>query len=201
MPGKSTTSHPTRPASRRERKRGAQPGNANAVQHGFYSRALPPTEWELHSSSAIDTLEWEIKALRVLINRLAAVQDQPDPEMKDPDAPFTTILSASHRLDTLLRIQNTLHSYELTQEAARWQREILQDINKKSTPLTELLTVNNLDKIRLKLGGPQTYSLKEILKDETMQEYASLFEDPEPEEDLWGMDASITASKRKANEP
>ena len=179
MPGKSTTSHPTRPASRRERKRGAQPGNANAVQHGFYSRALPPTEWELHSSSAIDTLEWEIKALRVLINRL----------------------SASHRLDTLLRIQNTLHSYELTQEAARWQREILQDINKKSTPLTELLTVNNLDKIRLKLGGPQTYSLKEILKDETMQEYASLFEDPEPEEDLWGMDASITASKRKANEP
>ena len=181
------------PASSRGRKRGAQSGNTNAFQHGFYARALPPIEWDpppspaitLQKTYAADTLEYEIQALRVLIRRLAALQDEPDPEMKDPDAPFKTLLSASHRLDTLLHLQNTLQAYVSDLESVHYFRDLVDDCNKESTPLSYLLTVNNLEKIRMKLGGPKTLSFKQFLLAEDLQKYASIFHDPQPyEEDL-----------------
>jgi hypothetical protein len=173
------------------KKRGAQPGNTNAFQHGFYASSLPSIQWDQPPSPdikrlkiyAADTLEPEIQALRVLIGRLAAIQDEPDPEMKDPDAPFKTILSASHRLDTLLHIQNTLHSYVSELEDAHYFLDMIEDQKKKSTSPSDLLTVNNLEKIRLQLGSSKTISFKQFLSAEDLQKYASLFEDPPPEED------------------
>lgn len=178
------------PISSGGRKRGAQPGNANAFQHGFYACSLPPIEWDpppspditLQKTYAADTLEHEIQTLRVLIRRLAAVQDEPDPIMKDPDAPFNTILSASHRLDTLLRLQNTLQAFVSNLEDVHYFRDSFDELNKESTPLSDLLTVNNLEKIRMKLGGPKTLSFKQFLSADDLQKYASLFRDPEPDE-------------------
>jgi hypothetical protein len=173
------------------RSRGAQPGNHNACQHNFYTSVLPPIEWDLppvpdikaFKSYAADTLQYEIDALRVLIRRLAALQDEPDPEMKDPDAPFKTLLSASHRLDALLRIQNTLKAHVSELEDAHYLRDIVQDWNEKSAEFSDLLTINNLEKIRLSLGGPGTITVKQSLSAEDLQKYASLFSDPPPEED------------------
>jgi hypothetical protein len=173
------------------RSRGAQPGNHNACQHNFYTRVLPPIEWDLppspdikaHKSYAADTLQHETDALRVLINRLAARQDEPDPEMKDPDAPFKTLLSASRRLDALLRIQNALQSHVSKLENAHYLRDIAQDWNQKSTPFSDLLTINNLEKIHVKLCGPGISTIKQSLSTEDLQKYASLFSDPPPEED------------------
>jgi hypothetical protein len=173
------------------RSRGAQPGNHNACQHNFYTRVLPPIQWDLppspdikaHKSYAADTLQHEIDALRVLIARLAALQDQPDPEMKDPDAPFKTLLSASHRLDALLRIQNALKAHVSRLEDAHYLWDIAQDWNEKSAPFSDLLTINNLEKIRLNLGGPKISTIKQSLSAEDLQKYASLFSDPPPEEE------------------
>ena len=170
------------------KKRGAQPGNTNAFQHGFYRSSLPPIQWDQPPSPdinrfkiyAADTLEPEIQALRVLIGRHATFQDEPDPEMKDPDAPFKTLLSASHRLDTLLHIQNTLQSCVSELENAHYFLDEIEDQKEKSTPISDLLTVNNLDKIRLQLCGPITFSFKQSLSVEDLQKYASLFEDPPP---------------------
>jgi hypothetical protein len=205
---------PTRaPASSGGRKRGAQSGNSNAFQHGFYARSLPPIEWNPSPSPAIDsqksyaadTLEYEIQALRVLISRLAAVQDEPDPEMKDPDAPFNTLLSASHRLDTLLRLQNALQAYVSDLENVHYLRDFLVELNKESTPLSELLTVNNIEKIRLQLGGPETIPFKQFLSADDLQKYASIFCDPEPDqEDIPFYDdfdpLAFKALERKINE-
>jgi len=171
------------------KKRGAQPGNTNAFQHGFYDSSLPPIQWDQPPSPninrleiyAADTLEPEIQALRVLIRRLASFQDEPDPEMKDPDAPFKTLLSASHRLDTLLHIQNTLQAYVSELESAHYIRDIIEDQQGESTSPSDLLTVNNLEKIRLQLGSPITFSFKQFLSVEDLQKYASLFEDPPPD--------------------
>jgi hypothetical protein len=181
----------SQPTASSRRKRGAQSGNANAFQHGFYARSLPPIQWDPPPSPAIDsqksyaadTLEREIQALRILIRRLAAVQYEPDPEMKDPDAPFNTLLSASHRLATLLHLENGLKAYVSDLENAHYIRDFIDESNKESTPLSELLTVNNLDKIRLQLGGPKTLSFKQFLSADDLQKYASIFRDPEPDEE------------------
>jgi len=177
-------------ASSGRRKRGAQSGNTNAFQHGFYARSLPPIQWDpppapstqSQKSYAADTLEHEIEAIRILIRRLAVIQDEPDPEMKDPDAPFNTILSASHRLDTLLSLQNALQTYVTDLENVHYFRDFVDELNKESTPLSELLTVNNLEKIRMQIGGPKTLSFKQFLSADDLQKYGSVFRDPQPDE-------------------
>ncbi|ADJ26567.1 hypothetical protein Dehly_1276 [Dehalogenimonas lykanthroporepellens BL-DC-9] len=53
------------------RRRGAQPGNRNAVTHGFYARALPAEHMEaLSKAEEIEGLDEEITLLRYGIRRL-----------------------------------------------------------------------------------------------------------------------------------
>jgi hypothetical protein len=142
----------------------------------------PPTEWQARSPT-VDTLEYEIQALRVLVNRLAAFQDQPDPDLNDPDTPFKAILSASHRLNTLLRIQNDLHMLALQADALKFHTDLLKYQSQGDSPFTDLLSVLELDKLRLRVGQPGTVSVKELLKLDGNQKYASLFEEYDPETD------------------
>ena len=102
--------------------------------------------------------------------------------MKDPDAPFNTILSASYRLDTLLSLQNALQAYVSDLENVHYLRDYIDELNKESTPLSELLTVNNLEKLRMHLGGPKTLSFKQFLSADDLQKYSSVFRDPQPDE-------------------
>jgi hypothetical protein len=184
MPKKSGT-HPAR-------SRGGQSGNRNAFQHGFYAHSLPPIEWDPPPSPninrlktyAADTLAHEIDALRVLIGRLADLQDQPDPEMKDPDAPFKTLLSASQRLATLLRIENTIQANVSELEDAHSIRDSIDHFRKESTPLSDLLTVHNLERIRAQLGSSKTFALAQSLSVEDLKKYATIFADPPPEQYL-----------------
>lgn len=53
----------------RQRKRGGQPGNHNAVKHGFYSAVFKQIESELLASETSTKFEGEIDLLRVLIKR------------------------------------------------------------------------------------------------------------------------------------
>jgi hypothetical protein len=54
------------------RKPGGQPGNQNALKHGFYSRYFSPLEVEELQVSSIDGLNHEVVLLRVMIRRLVA---------------------------------------------------------------------------------------------------------------------------------
>ncbi len=60
---------PQEPQGPARRRRGGQPGNANAVKHGFYARHFHPAELaDLETVNA--SLQDEIAALRVIMRRL-----------------------------------------------------------------------------------------------------------------------------------
>ena len=52
------------------RKRGGQPGNTNALKHGFYSRRFNKIETQDLESSNLDDLSGEIALLRVFTRRV-----------------------------------------------------------------------------------------------------------------------------------
>ena len=53
-----------------KRKPGAQPGNTNALKHGFYSRRFNKIENQDLESSSLDDLSGEIALLRVFTRRV-----------------------------------------------------------------------------------------------------------------------------------
>jgi hypothetical protein len=53
------------------RRRGAQPGNTNALKHGFYARNLPLNDTAGLDDLPLDALADEITLLRILIRRVA----------------------------------------------------------------------------------------------------------------------------------
>jgi len=56
-----------------EKKRGAPPGNKNALKHGFYSRAFTKEEQREWKSAAKNRLQPEINLFKVLIARTASM--------------------------------------------------------------------------------------------------------------------------------
>jgi len=54
-----------------KRRRGAQPGNANALKHGYYASRLPAADVAAIKGHVFFGLEEEIELLRVFIARLA----------------------------------------------------------------------------------------------------------------------------------
>lgn len=165
------------PASSRSgaRSRGGQPGNKNAVRHGFYSRQeSADVGWQAPPESGYDTLQPEIAALGELIRRLSARLDTPDPDLKDPDAPLKAILSASHRL-------GVLHKFHYRLQDSTWERmSFIQDsiayLQARDTHPARLLTLRNLEKLRSELF-PDTYRpFEEFLTGEHLQAYQDLLE-------------------------
>jgi hypothetical protein len=64
----------------RRKKPYAQPGNQNALKHGFFARRLPEIDPQDMQAAIAATLEGEIAALRVLLRRafeLAGDTDNP----------------------------------------------------------------------------------------------------------------------------
>ena len=65
---KSTNSSPTP-----ERRRGAQPGNTNALKHGFYSRQMDTLELLEFDDQGAKGLQDEITMLRLYIRRVLSL--------------------------------------------------------------------------------------------------------------------------------
>ena len=91
-----------------KRKRGAQPGNTNALKHGFYSPRFSPLELRDLDTALADGLDDEIALLRVTIRR---VFDLATDEGEDSETWFkalSTLGMASTRLAGLLRTQKII---------------------------------------------------------------------------------------------
>ena len=139
------------------KKRGAQTGNSNALKHGSYSHSIPPDiEWEL-SNPAADSLENEIKVIRILIFCLSVVEKEPDLELKDPDAAYKMVLLASRRLD----IVRTIH-FELQDPLPLIARDA-RDLNSHSKQTSDLYTIQNLDKAAHLMLGEKYMPMAEYL--------------------------------------
>jgi uncharacterized protein YjcR len=92
------------------RKPGGQPGNQNALKHGFYSRYFSPLEVEELQVSSIDGLNHEVVLLRVMIRRLVALlSDRGDEGDVDHAVAYLNCMSsACGRLANLLKAQRLL---------------------------------------------------------------------------------------------
>lgn len=89
------------------RKRGGQPGNTNALRHGFYSRRFRNQEIADLEAMAAQGLQDEIDMLRVAARRVMELADGVD-TLEDAIAVLSTLSVAASRLAQLLKAQRAL---------------------------------------------------------------------------------------------
>ncbi len=92
-----------------KRTRGAQPGNTNALKHGFYSKRFSDLELTDLESALGEGLGDEIALLRVLIRRFVeSIEAQQDLSLDDTSIYLNAIGSNMTRLAGLLRADKLL---------------------------------------------------------------------------------------------
>ena len=89
------------------RKRGAQPGNLNALKHGFYSRVYRETEHFDLNCLDITELESEINGLRVFIRRTMELADGVD-DLNTAISTLYALSMAASKVAMLARTQQLL---------------------------------------------------------------------------------------------
>jgi hypothetical protein len=102
-----------------KKRKGAQPGNLNALKHGFYSRSFKELENSDLEAMLAQDLESEIAMLRVVVRRAFELSTAPaveDTDLgQDLDKAIHVMNSlgmASIRLGSLLKIQAMLGKRE-----------------------------------------------------------------------------------------
>ena len=96
------------------RKRGAQPGNLNALKHGYYSRRLK------EGGTEADLVD-EIATLRTLLGRASEQAAKPDVDLTTLLKALNTISLTTHRLAHLLQAQKELGEAAVDVNAAMTQ--------------------------------------------------------------------------------
>ena len=87
------------------RKRGGQPGNTNALKHGFYSRRFTTLEHNDLESTLDDDLQSEVEMLRVQIRRVFDRSSEID-NLEQATYLLRILALAVGRLAALLRVQS-----------------------------------------------------------------------------------------------
>jgi len=98
------------PEEHSRRKRGAQPGNLNALKHGYYSQRL-------REPGAEADLEEEIIVLRTLVRRASELATDPEVSLATLLKALDAISSATDRLAHLLRAQKEFGETSMSVEA------------------------------------------------------------------------------------
>jgi hypothetical protein len=114
------------PHTKPHRRRGGQPGNTNAVRHGFYSPSFTQAEMSALDSNVKGEFHDEINLARVNANRLAEL-------LKDyKNMPIEIVIAGSNalnnnldRIQSLTRAQRFIYQNQTTIEKAL---EELKDI-------------------------------------------------------------------------
>lgn len=90
-------------------KRGGQPGNTNALKHGFYSGKFTPLELTDLETALGDGLGDEIALLRVMIRRFSeAINNEDNLDLDEASKHLTTVGSSMVRLSGLLTADRVL---------------------------------------------------------------------------------------------
>jgi hypothetical protein len=108
------------------RKRGGQPGNTNALKHGYYSPRFHKLEAADLAALVEEGPASEIALLRVLIRRMVEHMENEDLPTKDLIATFNAVTSASVSIGTLLRTQEVLGSSQADEIAAALQAALAE---------------------------------------------------------------------------
>ena len=101
----------------KKRKRGGQPGNLNALKHGFYAGGM--TRDEVKGLARIgEGLMDEINLLRVIIRRVAELANQVE-QKEELLGLLDTLGSAGVRLGSMLRTQKVYFERDPDEELRR----------------------------------------------------------------------------------
>jgi hypothetical protein len=87
-----------------KKRKGAQPGNLNALKHGFYSRSFKELENSDLEAMLAQDLESEIAMLRVVVRRAFELSTAPAAE----DTGLGQDLDAQAKLGTAIHVMNSL---------------------------------------------------------------------------------------------
>ena len=107
------------------KRRGAQPGNTNALKHGFYSRRFTPLELRDVPTALATGLQDEIVLLRVAMRRVMDL-DAGDPNLVEAIRVMTSLGVTATRLAALLRTQQALGLDEASELYATITRAIAE---------------------------------------------------------------------------
>jgi hypothetical protein len=90
------------------RTRGAQPGNTNALKHGFYSRRFRNLEADDLDVALLDGLQDEIALIRVVIRRVFERASEEELDLDQLTRSLAVLGRASTQLANLLRTQKII---------------------------------------------------------------------------------------------
>jgi hypothetical protein len=113
-------------------RRGAQPGNLNALKNGFYSRQFRELE-NTDLGRVSDGLKDEIRMLRVLIRRMFDLASSDDGDLEQMAGCLNALGMASTRLANLLRTDQKL-SVDASEFAGNLSQALAETINSLSKP-------------------------------------------------------------------
>lgn len=92
---------------KRRRKRGGQPGNTNAVSHGFYARRLPETELDGLDQTGVSSLKDEIDVMRVFSRKVAELGAEVD-DLDEAKSLLNTLSVATGSINRLVRTHSRI---------------------------------------------------------------------------------------------
>ena len=126
------------------RNRGGQPGNTNALKHGFYTKNFSPAECRDLQAINADVLSDEIALLRVLIKRFAdQIQASQGIALPESAHYLAVVSEAMVRLASLLRTDHMLGG----SESSTFLKEFNETLSRISAEIIEepaLPNTNNL---------------------------------------------------------
>ena len=116
-----------------KRRRGAQPGNLNALKHGFYSRYFKASEVEAIQGLPGDDLGEEIAALRVIIRRVLALSSNID-DVNTGLRLLSTFSAAAAQLSGLVKIQSVIQHSDTEDSFENALRQAILEWHEKKAP-------------------------------------------------------------------
>jgi hypothetical protein len=114
----------TQPISTSKRKRGGQPGNANALKYGFYARKYKPADLLDLDACQFSGVKDEILMMRIYIRRVIELSNDID-NLPDAVNLLRVLSLASMSLTRLLKTQQFLAGAD---EVSTTLREAIEEI-------------------------------------------------------------------------
>jgi hypothetical protein len=116
-----------------KRQRGAQPGNLNALKHGFYSRYFKANEVEAVQDLHGGDLSEEIEALRVIIRRVLALSSNID-DVNTGLRLLSTFSAAAAQLSGLVKVQSIIQQDDDEDSFENALRQAIHEWHEKKRP-------------------------------------------------------------------
>lgn len=125
MSSRKHASRRSAPVPASPRRGGAQPGNANALKHGLYSRHHPPFDRKALQQVPVADLQGEIDLTRLFLQRYLASLDHASPDPETWRRALLTVNFTVAQLASMVRLQARarLHLFD-SQQLSSWLADL-----------------------------------------------------------------------------